>query len=566
MKGRGKGNYKGRKPSPKGYANKERQDGSDRDERGTRDNYRNDISWYSKYPNLLLAAGSFPYPYRPGMEFDVTGIVTPTTVGGTTLKSIPGVGYFPGVMVLDWMPSFGISNTSTDPISIAGKEFYARVRAAFSGSLDADAPDYVMYIGALDSVFSYIAWLKRMYRILSVWTPENYILPDALLQSMMLDVDDVNSLRQNKTKLWQLINELVYQSRKFTCPAVMDLMNRHYWMNDNVYADADTINSQFYVFNQIAYFKFDMLNMSDGNPGPGLKMVPAPYNNRSGHATLTPEILYNFGVQLIEALISWDEAYTISGYLKRAFEGTPNFVVDELPQNQPFTPVYEPEVLAQIENSRTLPGAQYVSTATLTGLNVTQDVVQNCVISNPQYPVTSDQLDNIAGHTYMINPLLNIRSASPTVADSVIASRLQTHVRVNQKDNTMFDIYAGTEIAVLWRVIPGNRDVSGLYQEIGYVQYPCFDVWKLGTTQTAVAPLSQAMYRLIASHVVEQFDWHPFGALTYIASTQSPPATPTSAAVYFSGDTHNLTMITLEDMRNLHKVCIFSELNAFSVA
>lgn len=28
----------------------------------------NDLSWYSKYPQLLVAGASFPYPYRPGMD------------------------------------------------------------------------------------------------------------------------------------------------------------------------------------------------------------------------------------------------------------------------------------------------------------------------------------------------------------------------------------------------------------------------------------------------------------------------------------------------------------------
>lgn len=98
----------------------------------------NAIEWYSRYPQLLLGAGQIPYPYRPGMTLPLGKFYNNNTdvVNNTTI---------PGLLRIDWIPSVGQSDSPTSPISIVGKEVYAKVREKFSGSLDADAPDFVIY-------------------------------------------------------------------------------------------------------------------------------------------------------------------------------------------------------------------------------------------------------------------------------------------------------------------------------------------------------------------------------------------------------------------------------------
>lgn len=60
-----------------------------------RDEYQgdtmNDISWYSRYPNLLVAAGSFPFPYRPGMTIQ-TNSASATTQRTSTMPGNDGNG------------------------------------------------------------------------------------------------------------------------------------------------------------------------------------------------------------------------------------------------------------------------------------------------------------------------------------------------------------------------------------------------------------------------------------------------------------------------------------------
>lgn len=510
---------------------------------------RNDVSWYSKNPNLLVAAASFPYPNRPGMQVRLGNY---TNDSGTTYNADYSV---PGAMALHWIPSLGISNAATDPASVLGKEMYARVRQVYSGSLDADAPDFVMYVMAIDSIYTYIAWLKRVYRILNAWSPDNYFMPDGLLSAMNFSAADIASLRQNKTEFWQLINELVLQTRKFTVPSSMDIFNRHYWMSDNVYTDAPSINSQFYLFTLDGVYKYAALNMPTGDPAAGLAMTKLPVVG--DHATITPDVLYQFGLDLINALVAWDDAYTINGYLRRAFEGDGQFLVSELASTEILTPVYEPEVLAQIENSRCAPGAYALSN--YTGFNVTQNVTTNAVISNPTFTVTvAADVDAIMVHQpWRMSPWLSIRSDSPTVADSVIASRLQVACTA-QKNSSAYvvSVSCGTEVPLYWTVGRGTFNGAGVFTGYAFSVYHQVGIFELFATkgQSDIDTKLSAISRQVE---VSAFDWHPLGYFVTMGSTGANPT--------FNGDIHNMSVISTTNLQNLHKICMYSEMNSFGL-
>lgn len=535
----------------RGNSNYRRQGGQrdwnsrDEDSNKREDSVRNDISWYTRNPNLTIAAGSFPYPYRPGMNM--------TWAQNTSAKRTYTV---PGFMILDWMPSIGYSATATDPASVLAKEVYAKVRSVFSGSINADAPDFVMYILAMDSIYSYIAWLKRLYRCLSAWTPENYALPEVLISGFGLSNSEIQALRENKTRLWQLINELVLQSRKFKVPANMDIFNRHYWMSDNVYTDWDSINSQMYAFNLKAVLKYAEQNMPSGDPASGLAMTWMPTAQmRSAQYSVTVDVLYEFGRGLIDALVAWDEAYEISGYLMRAYEGVPSFIVAELDQSETLTPVYSAEVLSQIENSRTIPNGQNVDVTT-GGFNISQDVLTNAVLSNPKYTLLKgqDTANLFKYQGYAIEPWLSVRSMTPTVADNVIASRLHNVVVANTT-TTGYDatVICATEIGIAWRLVTAVGTPTAYYTMGGWTYHatPCYDT---------ISAADQSVGALATTIEVDQFDWHPLALVTIVSGTEASP----QYRLAVCGDVHNFTQISNEDLKNLHKVCLFSELNSFS--
>lgn len=498
----------------------------------------NDISWYARNPELLAAAGAFPYPYRPGMSLDMGTYALPdnaSTTNNRTLKL-----NIPGVLQLQWMPTIGRSTNATDPASVVAKEVYGKVRDAYSGSLDADAPDFITYLMGLDSIFGYIAWLKRLYRTLSAWTPQNYVVPDLVLKAMGFDGAQINNLRANKVQLWQYINELVLQSRKFVCPAIMDVFNRHYWMSDNIYTDAPSINSQFYLFDCKNWYKVGEVTLADGsgNKGVGLNITTLTvFGTTSGLA----DKLFTYGRDLIDAMAAWDDCYTINGYLKRAYEGAPTFVVDELAIDEVLSPVYVEEVLLQIENARCVPWFVDFKSNT-----VTQDPRTNAVVCKPVLQSAGPSNPRIkSSGIYRMNPIISVRTDTPQVADTVVATRLQAVCLDNTTSNTV-DVYTGTEIPLQWSIYAPN--FTGVFNQIYILRAGV-------TTDTDLMNFFPLMG-------IEQFDYHPFVWLAFNFDTA-----PSGGAANWDflplGDVHNITTSTREALINLHRVCLFSEFNAF---
>lgn len=514
------------------------------DTNATRDTHLsslNDISWYSKYPELVETASRFPYSIKPGSGFNVGKYFVPVASMPDKLTLSDANISMPGIMKLDWLPSVGVSQTTTDPASVVARELYSRVRSKFSSSLDVDPPDFLMYVMSLDSIFSYIGSLKRIYRILMAYTPQNYLLPGVLLDALGVGENYAADLLRNKADFLQSINELIYMSRRFTCPAVMDIFNRHYWMNDNVYTDAPVVSSQMYVFRQSHFFKFKLQPTPDGVDASGLFQVAAPTFNAN---TKPHEVMFNYGKALIEELSAWDDAYTINGYLMRAFEGEQNFIVDLLQADEEFTPVYVEEVLMQIENSRALG-----TVGTIQPIVVSQDPKSNKVISTPKYNITNVLYECYGG----IENWLSMRNPAPTWQENVIATRLSAYVD-EQSDGTDHLIYAGTEIPWRWMLYTFHDDwdlFPGSIQRYGMNQVQLIDLAQ-GSTESGVRSDLISMLR------VSQFDWHP----QFFAAVKGQGGVN---AITLVGDTHHISVLKRLDLKNLHKICIYSEFNAFSI-
>lgn len=518
----------------------------------------NDIGWYNRYPELLAAAASIPYPYRPGMYFNSGSVAEAgAAVSVRDLKVVKTT--LPGVLALNWMPCIPKSQSATDAVAIAAREIYARVRKVYSGRLYADAPDFIMFLLALDSIYAYIAWLHRIYRTICAYTPDNMYSPDVLLTSYGLSEAGIMNVKQNQMQLFQNITELVHMVSKFNCPAEFDLMNRHYWMSRNVYADGPGINTQLYVFNLLAVWDFGMVNTPDDVPAGGLKCVPI------SQAGQTVDSLFAFGKKLIDDLAAWEDSYTISGYLARAFEGSPMFMPDFPVVNEVLTFEYQPEVLSQIENSYTntgYPGYEMANSP----FTISQDPKTNAIIFNPKLTLdpahANEDLVQVSGYrTDLLTHMINIHSsANPTVQDTVIASRLRTVLDTRS----------------ISKVVPMPASVTEL-------SITCGTEWLFNYTLFAQVvngvPLSQgytftnvAMYDFSSNYgtaknikvaidgVLRQFDWAPVREmLVYDASAG------TFTGVIYSWDIFTSTLLSDDDLENIHRVCSYSELNAFSI-
>lgn len=526
----------------------------------------NDASWYTRYPELVAGAGSFPYPYRPGSKLNVGG------ASSTIVGSIDREYAIPGVLSLSWAPSVGIAKDATDPVNVTAREIYARVRKAYSGTLRADAPDYIVYIMCLDSIYSYIAWLKRLVRLLNTYSPDNYVVPTRLLNALGIQTNMIATLASQRTDLWTLINTLSHMVSKFYLPNSFDICNRHVWMNDRVFTDAKSTNSQLYIFNQRFFYTYANVKLSDGsdNYGPG-----AVLNRLYSNSIDSFDALQNLGINMINALVSWDESYTISGYLRRAFEGEKPFEtalmgIDDL---QEFT--YSEEVLTQIENSRVIPGGEMLLQVGAVNYDtqrmIAQNPLTNCITCDnsytiPNYLTSTQYLNTFYGAGYTIDPVFSLRY-KPSPELNVIASRLHATVRMIAKAGTpagsgTFEIDCGTEIPLAWHILGADPITNEASISAALYQTP---VIVADVTPTA-ADISNLIGTITRISELEVFDWHPFVILTFAQNNNDENETLTwQKRVRIAGDVNNITSVSPEILAMLHRVCLYSEFDAFSI-
>lgn len=495
----------------------------------TQNSGTNTFDWLNRYPQLSVAVGSLPFPYRPGMAapFGSTGSGTSYTFR------------VPGVMAIDWIPSLGIAESYQDAPNQVNRELYARVRSNFSADLDADGPDMLIGLVCLDSVQAYISALKRIYRTVNAWTPDNYLLPQALMRGYNVSETLLSNIRANISQFGKGINELVLQFNSFIIPDVFDIFHRHRWMSEHVYKDTESLyNAQLYLFCPNAFYKFAMVDTPQKDQASGATMIAAPWSS----STATYQTLIDYGYDMLAALYNWTTMRTINGYFSRAFDGANKYLLSELGYDEVQVPIYDESVLAQIENVSTLPNTNsfQVLNWNYTNMTISQNPLTNMVLCANRLSAP------ISGVVYSktCDNVLNIRNLAPTVADVMTATRLQCmYVNEDPTSTTTLDVtvLSGTEIPLDVRLYIPGQPTFGLNNGRAISSYV--------TNATATTAMFFA--------ALECFDWHPF--ITLLGSESG------NATLHLCGDVHNVTPLSRSVLTELHRVCLYSEFNAFGI-
>lgn len=495
----------------------------------------NDPIWYFRYPELMNQAAKVPFVTKPGMSLKNILKVTKTADDTSVNYNLD----VPGVYALNYVPSIGKSNDNTSPISQTAKNLYSAVRSNFSGTLAADAPDMVMQIVALDSIYSYIAWLKRVYRVLNTATPLNYTVPYGLLNAMGFSTASVKDLLANRLQLLTSINTLIRMANQFVCPNVFDIINRHYWMNDSVFGDAMSPSSQFYIFNPVGFNKFALVNTPDEVPAGGSVFTPLVFANTGGGQVVNS--LYVYGLDLINALNAWEDCYNINGYFMKAFPGS-QFVIEPLREDEVLEVKYSQQVLVQIHNSN----VPVVATANFTiKQTISQDPSTNAIICNPTLTTTSGK-DSTDYYGSNDNFILNLPvDLEPTPELIVEATRLITDYDYTWNEGpSTFTIGAdcGTEFLV-------NRAV--------YVT----DTTGNSYTGSFIAGLltsyssGTSTYTAKIAALNSWFDWSP---MIYVGS-----GTDTITALHPLGDLQNVSLLSQQSFIDINRIALLSEFYSF---
>lgn len=490
----------------------------------------NDFSWYSKYPELLSAASRVAFPYRPGMHVAAGTYDVAPNVSANVKMPIPGI------MRIEYAYTIGSTSLDvTSPASIAAQRLYANVRKNFSSDLSADAPDMLIYTLALDQIHAYIAWLKRLYCTINSYSPDNHLFPTEMFKAEIAGLgattDHLPLFLRDKIKFYGYINTLVNMANQFDVPMAMTLFDRHRWMNQYVYSDNDAVRGQMYVFAPIGFFQLD-----EDYKWSRLEWVHVDADAIDW--TDPVEWLFQKGKHMIDVLARSEDAYTINGYIQRAFADVPNYRSALQPQEEVLAPqpAHE-EVLAQIHN-----------------LTVLDDFVQGVIDQDPE---TNAILYEPEGSVRCGSGgvLLDLDGPDPSGEQVTEATRLSAYT-----DPETGDLYCGTEVVTGVAVCaPSYIDGTSSSETMMW--------WNVGHL-TAVIDLSN--FNMVAARsIVHQARlwsylgaWHKAPHVYSAFYIHNNGATPLGYA-WINGSMDNLSIINPSNLRALHEICVYSQFDSF---
>lgn len=483
---------------------------------GFTDDRSNDIAWYAKNAELLRSAASLPFS---------TTVGTKTPYGDATAV--------PGIMALNWAPVIGGEENA--PINQAANQIYSFVVHANSRNYSYNAPDQMALILAGANAFAAIAMGIRAYGTMRLFDQRDMYTPKALVRAMGFNYDD---LRNNLAQMWFDLNELIARSKQIWIPNVMPVIERWYWMSSNIYRDGDNVKSQYYLFTPTLLYQ---LNESSSG-GTGLT-AREWMSSQSVQHTWADYMQYVNG--MINALVNSEDRGIIFGDILKAYGADAIYALNEVSSSYQITPVYDREVLTQIENA--MPFGNRPA-------DVTQDQANLTLVQNWSSAALSVFEGNAA---YWIPDVqvLNFHTVdTPTPEMIMIATRLKpaglqfiTYSGGEAPSGQLAPITYGTEVVLNINVLANEwagaivaHNIFAFNSKVGY------NAPILNTEDQALGYMA--------------FDWCPW--IYKIQSVALPTQAFTPAIVTAKqafGDYDNYTYIDTLTLRKMHQTAVYSE-------
>lgn len=382
----------------------------------------NDWTWYAASEQLLRDSASFSYNYPLG-----------SPINWNSMREDKNDLAIPGVMSFETSTCFGFTDDANDAINIASRNIYTYVRHANSGSSNYDAPDLMIYLMAMDSIYSTLAYLKRVYGIANVYSYTNRYLPQTLVRANHIDFDD---LLANLSDYRGKINALVVKAGSMCVPDTMPIFKRHTWLYSGLYYDTPTDDkAQIYMHVPHGYWRAEY--NSSAAPGVFLQFHPW-WKQETGADKPKTDFVITMGralsvlTDMLDAVLSNESFNIMSGDILKAYTAGSIVKLEQIPESYTVVPTYSEEVLDQIQNL-TMMG--YFASERVPGYNTSLYEAIDSATQLPSGYLTSVPYffigDNYVGNdvfggleTYYDNRMVNFTHGNIAPQDTMVATRL----------------------------------------------------------------------------------------------------------------------------------------------
>lgn len=492
---------------------------------------RNPWDLYASSDGIARDVASVPYNHISGTPFNwVKGLQT------ADLTAMLPHSQLPGVCVISYVPTpGGASIDATSSINMAARQLYSFVRRNNSGAKNYESPDLMLYILAMEDIYINFYEAKRCYGLMSNYQFMNRYTPDAILRGIGIDPVD---LRSNLASYRYQLNQLALKINSLAVPKYFKSFIRRVVVASQIYCDSTSPRSGYYIYSKNGYYTFKPTLYTTGGC--------LQYTETSASTLVTLQSKLNIITSQIEAVIADDDMNTMMGDLIKAFGESGLYQVTEIPENYSVLPVYDENILAQIENSRSwsllLSQVTSESGVTHAGLDVWQK--DNVLY---YHPIIDDGTAGtaIAYRAQLgkaIVPILNSHKDSPDYKDNLEWTRQMSVF----SGKTFGDHYSlldcGLEIITGYAYVAQKADNSGVHVIVSGSVLAHSDTTSKGdSTDTVLGILSAA----------SQFDWHPF----YYYSNESDDVWLGSL---FCGDLKVFTQVDASVVARIHQCANYS--------
>lgn len=525
----------------------------------------NDPRWHVKQEQLEKDVSRIQFGYPVGV---------PLNLNNPLLASIPSKGAFtiPQVMAIYCSSAVGTAINEQSAINVADQDLYIKITQDKSGKTPFDMPDIGLYLESMADVYGYLSWCRRLYAESGLSSTESRYIPSVLMTAEHVDYDD---FLKNRSNFRSAINQLTAKAASFPVPKAFTICDYRSWIYSNVYTELDMLKSQLYMLVPQSFYYYDITLDPDGAGSLVSNALPFWQN---GTAMTTDQII-DYGVKMLNAVYYNTDLASIAAWITKTFSDI--FTLNLIPDELPMTISSDYNVLNMIKNMNLSWG--FTST-------VTQSSNKGYLISRPKSVMDAggakslDQYFAASGETNMPDAVVN---AWATAHQCALESRLLT---TEKRDPSMDEIIEMTRMTTT--VSSQTREGTGQslvvtnyltcasmvahegsiysydidYEQYGYenwsLQYNNFvsymPVYNVTGVPANTSNNSSYILRLIDN--LRNFKFAPTIRFIVTRSGSTAGSVQIAHTIPYQ-DIDNYTIVTDEELRNIHELVLMQELN-----
>lgn len=404
----------------------------------TQDIKANDPKWYMNGPAGPIPF-TIPFSEPAGKSLDIVG---ETFAGNSEVTAYTG-GALPGIMSLEYVPTYGNMVASDDPINTSLTRLHVMLRYGQSYAHTYDAAHLGVHMIMADQLFTMITMLRRAYGLMRWYSSINKNFPEVYVRA--LGFDHASLGREDMERFRQYINTLVRKCAMLKVPADWTLFKRHQFMCETIYMDTPTAKAQMYAFVPAFFYRYEVTSTS-------WKLTPEVWGVYNHSYTL--ETLMQYCDKIVDSYVYDEDAVIISADILRIYGATGCYQLQEIDPNYTTQPVYDPTIIAQIHNA-TIMGPSYNAAGMTPNMDITQSNVNGSLSATPNIVMNASASTLLSAVGAAYTKLVDAPFDAVTPEYVAEATRLMYYPSITPTENSV--VYGlsiiGTEFitsALIW--------------------------------------------------------------------------------------------------------------------